>query len=103
MLHTQDIKQRLAPALGFTACGVVPLTTVDADTEGYYRQWIGAGAQADMHYLENYLDRRMNPQLLVEGSRSMMCLAMCYTPSASHTLSADGYDFARYALGKGLS
>lgn len=35
-----------------------------------------------MGYMTNYLDKRLDPRLLMEGARSIISVAMNYTPAA---------------------
>ncbi|MDO4931731.1 MAG: tRNA epoxyqueuosine(34) reductase QueG [Prevotellaceae bacterium] len=86
--------------LGFSACGVVRLRPVDDATADRYRRWLEQGCNADMAYLANHEDKRLDPRLLMPEAKSMICLAMSYAPDSSLLLSPDGHDIAAYALGK---
>lgn len=87
-----------AQRLGFFACGIAKARPVDQQTATHYRQWIAAGGHADMHYLEQNMEKRLDPTLLVEGARSIITVAMNYTP-ARH-IPAGEYQIAAYAYGK---
>ncbi len=51
-----------------------------------------------MRYMENHLDKRLNPQLLMEGVRSIVCVALNYKP-LRHFKPTD-YHLAAYAMGQ---
>lgn len=87
-----------AERLGFFACGIAKAEPVDRHTADSYRRWIGEGRNASMGYLENNTEKRLNPLLLMPGVKSIVSLALNYTPE--HTISADEPQLACYALGK---
>jgi len=70
------IRQR-ALDLGFDDCR---FTTVDppASTERF-ESWLAVGRQGEMTYLERTADKRLNPQLVLPGARSVICLAASYS------------------------
>lgn len=78
-LSNEQIKAE-AKRLGFAHCGMAPAEPVDADFADYYRAWLEADCQADMHYLENHFEKRMNPSLLVEGTKTVISVALNYRP-----------------------
>lgn len=86
--------------LGFYACGAVQLRAVDTATADYYRRWIANEKNADMAYLAGYMDKRLDPRLLMPEANTMICLAMSYAPDPQKSLSPNGYAFAAYALGR---
>ncbi len=82
LINTEALKAE-ALRLGFFAVGFSPAGLVDEAVQHRYRQWLRAGNQGDMHYLENHLDKRFNPTLLVPDARTVISLAISYHP-ASH-------------------
>lgn len=66
--------------LGFDICGIAKAEAVTDDAVQEYKQWIGKGCHATMHYLERNCDKRFNPTMLVEGCKSIICVAMNYAP-----------------------
>ena len=95
---SSDTVKAEAARLGFSACGLAPAAPLPEAAAAHYRRWLEAGCQADMSYLANNLEKRLNPQLLVEGAKTVVSLAMNYY--TDETLSPDGYAFARYARGR---
>lgn len=70
-----------AERLGFARCGMAKAEPVDEAFAQHYRAWLEAGCQAGMHYLENHLDKRFDPRLLVPGVRTVVSVAMNYYPA----------------------
>ena len=98
---THDISNKIkaeALCLGFSACGIAKAEPVDNDTATEYRQWLRDGKHASMQYLENNLDKRLDPTILMPGARSIICLALNYYPTS--LLTPQQYQFAYYAYGQ---
>jgi epoxyqueuosine reductase len=89
----------LAHGLGFALAGIAP-----ARPSGYadfVRQWIADGRHGEMAYLENHLGTRLDPGRLLEGARSVICLADLHpsqTDLPPHGPTPHGR-IARYAFG----
>ncbi len=71
MLSAKEIKETAAE-IGFDLCGIAPCRRLE-ETERRFRDWLAAGRQADLHYLERNLDKRFDPRRLVEGRRASRC------------------------------
>ena len=87
-----------AQRLGFFACGIAKAAPVEENVAEAYRKWLENGEEASMAYMTNYLEKRLNPALLVPGVRSIVSLAMNYAPA--HQLPEGEYQLAAYALGQ---
>ena len=87
-----------AERLGFFACGIARAEPVDAETAAAVRGWISKGGQATMDYMANYTEKRLNPCLLVPGTKSIVSLAMNYAPA--QTMPETEYQLAAYAYGQ---
>lgn len=94
---TKQIKAE-AKRLGFSACGVARADKVDESIESSFRKWIIKGKNAEMKYMENYFDLRMDPRKLHPGTKSIISVALNYYPAKR--LNDDQYQFAYYAYGK---
>lgn len=81
----REIKERLtevgAVATGVSAAGPVE----DAVYEGYER-WLASEKNAGMGYLGNHPEVRRDPRLLLEGARSIVCVAFSYRPISEENL-----------------
>lgn len=97
ILSADKIKAE-ALRLGFSACGVARAEAVDETTSEAFRSWCARGMQAGMNYMENYTDKRLDPRLLMEGTRTIVSVALNYYPARQ--LREDQYQFAWYAYGK---
>lgn len=87
-----------AERLGFSACGIAKAEPVEAKVADKYRKWIDEGKNADMAYLQNNLEKRLNPLLLMPEAKSIISLALNYYPERK--LGDDQYQFAYYAYGQ---
>ena len=94
---TEKIKTE-AHRLGFFSCGIARAEAVDNDTAEGYRRWIADGNHASMQYLADNVDKRLDPRLLMDGVKSIVCVALSYAPAKR--IPADQYQIACYAYGK---
>ncbi len=97
-LSTSLLKSSAA-RLSFTACGVAPAAPVDEAVAGGFRRWIAEGNHAEMAYLANNVEKRLDPTLLVEGAQSVVSVALNYFPVQQLDASRQ-YEFAWYAYGQ---
>ena len=93
---SHDIKAE-AQRLGFFACGIAQATAVDEVTAHSFCEWLAQGHHAEMHYMENHLDKRLDPRLLMEGLKSIVCVALSYAPR--QRIPDTEYQIAAYAYG----
>ena len=93
----REIIRNEALRIGFDACGFARVEEVDVDMRDSYRQWLASGKQAQMGYLDNYVELRDNPALLYPGARTMICVALNYYPVRFQ--SGESPRFAYYAYG----
>ena len=94
---TQLIKAE-ALRLGFSACGIAHAKAVQPEVASAFNRWIEDERQANMHYMSNHLEKRLDPTLLMEGTKSIISVALNYFPAQK--LNDDQYQFAWYAYGK---
>lgn len=94
---SQKIKAE-AKSLGFFSCGIAQAKAVDHETAQHIKKWLANGDHAGMAYMNNYTDKRLDPRLLMNGVKSIVSVALNYTPNI--TLPQEEYQFAAYALGK---
>lgn len=97
VLSADKIKAE-ALRLGFSACGMARAEAVDETTSEAFKSWCAQGMQAGMNYMENHADKRLDPRLLMEGTRTIVSVALNYYPARQ--LREDQYQFAWYAYGK---
>lgn len=97
MITSIQIKE-YAYSLGFDACGICKAEEIDVEDQGYFKQWISSSYYADMDYMAKNEEKRLNPTLLVEGARSVICVALNYYPEVKQP--EEYPQFAYYAYGK---
>ncbi len=62
------------------------------------QKWLGAGYQADMTWMDN--PKRQDPSLVLEGVRSVVCVAMNYYTPHPHSQDPRRARISRYAWGR---
>lgn len=88
--------KKKAVDLGFEACGIAEAAPVSEDAATELRQWLDAGWAAEMSYLQQHKDLRLDPRLLFPGARSLIVTAMNYFPAVKQE---SDLRFAYYAYG----
>lgn len=83
--------------LGFGACGIAPVGAADTEVS-FFDRWLAAGYQAGMGYMANHRAIRFDPSGLVEGARSVICVALNYYPAQKQA--PDALRIAYYAYGR---
>ncbi len=93
--------RRVASQAGFDCVAVTTAREVDGGQR--YDDWLARGGAGQMDYLRQNRDKRFHPDRLVEGARSVICLAVGYAPGPDEpVLQADPPRafVARYARGR---
>ena len=86
----------MAQRLGFDACGIAQAMPLDEDARRL-EQWLLAGHQGSMQYMERHFDLRTDPTKLVPGARSVITLLYNYYPE-QHTTPSE-VKISKYAYG----
>lgn len=97
MLSSEFIKNQ-ARRLGFSACGVCRAGKMDDEYFESIRKYIAEGRNGTMDYLARNMDLRQNPQKLVEGTKSIISVALNYYPQQK--MDSGEYTLSYYAYGK---
>lgn len=66
-----------AKRLGFLSCGVSKAEFLDEEAPRL-ESWLNKNMHGNMQYMENNFDKRLDPTLLVEGSKSVISLTYNY-------------------------
>src|SRR5215216_1939765 len=93
--HTVFIKEQ-AKRLGFDYCGISRAEFLEEEAPRL-ESWLKNNMHGEMQYMENYFDKRLDPRLLVEGSKSVISLLLNYFPS--QTQNHDAPKISKYAYG----
>ena len=89
--------QQKAEELGFLAIGFAKAEKL-IDEEFRLKDWLSNGYHAEMQYMENHFEKRLNPTLLVESSKTVISLAYNYFPQKIQNTNAP--QVAKYAYGE---
>ena len=86
-----------AEKLGFDACGIACATALDEESS-HVEQWLAEEHEGEMAYLTRNKEKRYDPRLLVEGTKSIITVLYNYFPKQTI---GDGEHFkiAKYAYG----
>ncbi len=74
--HSIQIKQK-AIDLGFDLCGIAPSRPL-LERENVLRTWCAKGMNGDMGYLARNIEKRINPESLVPGAKSVIVTGLNY-------------------------
>ena len=94
--HTQLIKTK-ASAFGFQSCGISKATFLKEEAN-HLERWLKKNYHGEMRYMENHFDKRLDPRLLVDGSKSVISLSYNYFPEEK--LQKENFKIAKYAYGE---
>ncbi len=83
--------------MGFDACGIASATVLESES-ALVEQWLDEGREGEMSYLTRNKEKRYDPRLLVEGTKSIVTVLYNYYPKLQI---GDGEHFkiAKYAYG----
>lgn len=86
-----------AEQLGFDACGIASARALDEES-ALVEQWLDEGREGEMGYLTLNREKRYDPRLLVEGTKSIVTVLYNYFPKQQ--IGDNGrYKIAKYAYG----
>jgi len=94
---THRIKQ-MALSAGFHKVGVAPVQR-PAHSD-YLREWLMQGRHGEMHWMERYLEKRLDVQKLFPEGRSVIVVAHNYFTNHRHVQQAACGKISRYAWGR---
>ena len=97
---TQGVSQWIieeAHKMGFDACGIANATALEAES-AHVEQWLEGGREGEMDYLTRNKEKRYDPRLLVEGTKSIVTVLYNYFPK-QQIGDGDKFKIAKYAYG----
>ena len=95
--YSQLIKAK-AKKFGFQNCGISKAEFLEEDAKPF-ENWLKNNFHGEMSYMENYFDKRLNPTLLVEDSKSVISLSYNYFPDEKIS-TLDNFKISKYAYGE---
>jgi epoxyqueuosine reductase len=94
--YSQLIKAE-SKRLGFLSCGISKAEFLEEEAPRL-ENWLNKNHHGQMSYMENHFDKRLNPKLLVDDSKSVISLLLNYFPSEEQN--SDSYKISKYAYGQ---
>lgn len=94
--YSQLIKAE-SKRLGFLSCGISKAEFLEEEAPRL-ESWLNKNHHGQMSYMENHFDKRLNPKLLVDDSKSVISLLLNYFPSEEQN--SDSYKISKYAYGQ---
>ena len=94
--YTQFIKSE-AKRLGFLSCGISKSGFLEQDAPRL-ENYLNKQMHGQMSYMEDHFDKRLNPNLLVDGAKSVVSLLLNYYPTENQIDNA--YKISKYAYGQ---
>ncbi|MBR1514211.1 MAG: DUF1730 domain-containing protein [Bacteroidales bacterium] len=86
-----------AKCMGFDACGIACATALDEES-AHVEQWLEEEREGEMGYLTRNKEKRYDPRLLVEGTKSIVTVLYNYFPQQT-VGDGEHYKIAKYAYG----
>lgn len=87
-----------AKNLGFDECGIAEAGFLEEEAP-LLEKWLSQNKQGNMHFMEQYFDKRLDPRRLVPGAKSVVSLLFNYYPPREQPEEAY-YKVSRYAYGR---
>lgn len=90
----KEIKD-FAQELGFDLVAIIPANPLTTEA-AHLKEWLNKGFEGEMDYMERDPEKRSNPQKILSGAKSIICLGLNYYQNSD----AENFKVARYAFGK---
>lgn len=95
-ITSEQIKQK-AKELGFSDCGIAKAKEIEGFTS-VLKEMLSKNLFADMLWMGNNIEKRANPELILENAKSVISVLYNYYPE-KHQIK-DSYNISKYAYGK---
>ena len=86
-----------AERMGFDACGIAQAMALKEES-AHVEQWLESDCEGEMGYLTRNKEKRYDPRLLVEGTKSIVTVLYNYYPK-QRIGDSDKFKIAKYAYG----
>lgn len=93
----RQVISELSQLHGFDAVGFAPASRLDEDAD-FLKDWLSDGRHAEMGFMQNHFDKRVDVSLLVPGAKSVVVFLKNYFPEPLEHVS--DYRVAKYAYGR---
>ena len=95
--YSQLIKAK-SKKFGFQNCGISKAGFLEDDANPL-ENWLKQNFHGEMGYMANHFDKRLDPTLLVEGSKSVISLSYNYFPE-DQISTLENFKISKYAYGQ---
>ena len=95
--YSQLIKAK-SKKFGFQNCGISKADFLEDDAKPL-ENWLKQNYHGEMGYMANHFDKRLDPTLLVEGSKSVISLSYNYFPE-DQISTLENFKISKYAYGQ---
>ncbi len=96
---TEAIKKQCLEA-GFIKVGFAEAAELKFEKK-YLREWLDENRNAEMKWMNDSFEKRINPKLIFENVKSVISLAYLYDTPVAHSDDHDVPKISRYAWGEG--
>jgi len=102
-MNKENLIKQKALEIGFDLAGITSAKPVDSLDKSYLQEWLEKGFAGEMKYLHRNIDKRFDPSKLLDGAKSVICLAVNYRPNEQEHFSKEEgptgriADYAMYA------
>ncbi|HOZ31010.1 MAG TPA: tRNA epoxyqueuosine(34) reductase QueG [Bacteroidales bacterium] len=87
--------KKLATNIGFEKCGISKAVVSDSNIV-FFENWLELGFHADMKYISENKQQRINPSELVENAKSIISVILNYR--IAEPFKSENYSISKYAL-----
>lgn len=94
--NSEKIKS-IAIKHGFDECGISKSGFLEEEADRL-ENWLKSNCHGEMHYMENWFDKRLDTRKLVQDSKSVISVLLNYYPEKFQR--NDTYKISKYAYGK---
>jgi epoxyqueuosine reductase len=98
LLAKSNLIKEKAAELGFDLCGIVKADFLAEEKENFL-SWLEKDYHGEMGYMANNIEKRLDPRLLVENTKSIIVVGLNYFPKDLQN-DPDAPVIAKYAYGK---
>ena len=95
--YSQLIKAK-SKKFGFQNCGISKADFLEDDAKPL-ENWLKQNYHGEMGYMANHFDKRLDPTLLMEGSKSVISLSYNYFPE-DQISTLENFKISKYAYGQ---
>jgi len=101
----EDAIKQAAKTLGFHNVGIVAVRDIEnhpqwQTAQANYEAWLGQGYHAGMAWMTRYTELRLEPWRILEGTQSIVCVAISYKHPHNESSAVTDLKVAEYAWGK---